>query len=146
MKKLSTYTSRGRIPDGTEKKIQLFDGRFDTAYRVVEFRVWGADAFNASSDVAARLSTESLGVPSTPDIFNAADNREIAWASSEMDGALATGNWQSIVDPDNLIVEDLYLWANDAGNNEINYMITLEKYDISDWQGALAMVRNKSQG
>jgi hypothetical protein len=91
------------------------------------------------------LSTEELGVPTSPDIFDAGDNRQIAWAGSAMDAALAPGNWQSIVDPDNLIVEDLFIWANDAANDPINYMITLEKYDITDWQGALAMVRNRSQ-
>jgi hypothetical protein len=145
MKKLSTYTTRGQVSDNTEKRIQLFDGRFDTAFRVVEFRVWGSDPNASNSDVSSRLSTEALGVPTSPDIFDSSDNRQIAWAGSAMDAALAPGNWQSIVDPDNLIVEDLFIWANDAANDPINYMITLEKYDITDWQGALAMVRNRSQ-
>ncbi|AXH78806.1 MAG: hypothetical protein [Circular genetic element sp.] len=145
MKKLHMYTTRGQVPDNTEKRIQLFDGRFDTAFRVVDFRVWGSDANASDSDVASRLSTEELGVPTSPDIFDASDNRQIGWASSEMDTALGAGNWQSIVDPDNLIVEDLFIWANDSANDPINYMITLEKYDITEWKGALAMVRNRSQ-
>jgi len=87
-----------------------------------------------------------LGVPASPNIFNFADNAQIGWASSETDTALGTGGYQSIVDPNNLVVEDLYIWANDAANDSINYMITFDKYDITDWQGALAIVRNKSQG
>ena len=53
----------------------------------------------------------------------------------------------SVVDPDNMIIEDLYFSArfSAADTFRVNYMVTLEKYDISDWQGALTMVRNRSQ-
>ena len=146
MKKIGEYTTRGQIADGAVERIMLFDGRFDTAYRVVSFVVWGTDPFETSSDVAAKLMTEDLGTPSPPNIFNADDNREIGWASHEIDNALGTGNNFHVLDRDNLIVEDLYVWANNAANDPINYLIELEKYDITDWQGALTMVRNRSQG
>ena len=44
-----------------------------------------------------------------------------------------------------MVIEDLYIWANNAANDPINYLIKMEKYDITDWQGALTMVRNRSQ-
>ena len=145
MKKISEYTVRGQIADNQVEKIILFDGRFDTGYRITSFTVFGTDPFDTASEVSARLSTEDLGVPASPSIWDAGDNREIAWASHEIDNALGTGNSFSVVDPDNMVVEDLYIWANNAANDPINYLIKMEKYDITDWQGALTMVRNRSQ-
>ena len=145
MKKIGEYTVRGQIADNQVEKIILYDGRFDTGYRITSFTVFGTDPAEASSDVAAKLMTENKGVPTSPDIWDASDNREIGWASSETDSALGTGNSFSVLDPDNMIIEDLYIWANNAANDPINYLIKMEKYDITDWQGALTMVRNRSQ-
>ena len=50
------------------------------------------------------------------------------------------------MDPDNLIVQDVYVQALSAAEENSNYFMRFEKYDISEWKGALAMVRNQSQG
>ena len=54
----------------------------------------------------------------------------------------------SIVDPDNLVVEDLYVYGHTTGTqaDAINYLVRMEKYEITDWQGALAMARDRAQG
>ena len=51
----------------------------------------------------------------------------------------------ALIDPNNLIIEDLYVYArgNDVG---INYMITMEKYHFSEWRGALAMAVDAADG
>jgi hypothetical protein len=147
MKKIGEYTLRGIIPEATtEEMIRLFDGRFDTGYRVVEFIVWESDVSSSSNDCCARLSTEPLGpMPSSGDMMNAGDNRQIAWAGIQA-GTAGFNNPASIVDPDNMIIEDLYIAGQSGGSSiNINYLIKMEKYEISDWQGALAMVRNRSQ-
>ena len=113
--------------------------------RVVKFVCWGTDFADTATDVAAKLMTEETLPPASPNIFNADDNREIAWASHEVDNALGTGNSFNVIDRDNLIVEDLFIWAKNSASDPINYLIEFEKYDISDWRGALAMVRNRSQ-
>ena len=70
------------------------------------------------------------------------DNNEIAWAFME-----DTLYVRDFVDPDNLIVEDCYVSVySGAGSGSINYMIEFEKYDISEYQGVLSMVRASSQG
>ena len=51
----------------------------------------------------------------------------------------------SIIDPDNFVVEDLWVYVRASGNQPINYLITMEKYDTTDARGALAMVRNNAQ-
>ena len=146
MKKIGEYTARGQLLEGTVIKIILFDGQFDTAYKVTKFEIWAGDISSSSNDVAAKLSTVNVGaMPSSGDMMNAADNREIAWSAAQA-GTAAFNNLASIVDPDNLVVEDLYVTGQSGGTDiQINYLITMEKYDITDSLGALAMVRNRSQ-
>lgn len=145
MKKIGEYTARGQVANNTVERISLWDGDFGTGMRVVKFVCWGTDFADTATDVAAKLMTEETLPPASPNIFNADDNREIAWASHEVDNALGTGNSFNVIDRDNLIVEDLFIWAKNSASDPINYLIEFEKYDISDWRGALAMVRNRSQ-
>ena len=54
----------------------------------------------------------------------------------------------AIIDPENLIIEDLWLCGkigSDAPNNVINYMIVMEKYKINQAEGTLTYIRNRGQ-
>jgi len=150
MKKIGTYTARGNIAteSASPAKIILFDGSFKTGYRVVSFAVAGQGMGDANSDViAAKLTTNATPGAQGPD-WHWEDNSEIAWAffQYELPGSGEPQSNYEKVDPDNMVVEDLYIWTNTRSEGHINYMIELEKYEITDWQGALGMVRNKSQG
>lgn len=142
MKKLMTYTARGQVDHQTTQRIKLFDGKFDTGYKVIAFKVAPA---NVTGNVSCTgiLYTDNDGAGS--DFFNWADNVQIAWAGvrGDFNDGLQAGF--ETVDTDNLIVEDLFIRCHGSDGNPINYMITLEKYSITDWQGALAMVRSQSQ-
>ena len=152
MKLSRTYTIRGTLtgqsstPDWT--RISLFDGKFNTAYKVVEFVV-ASQLSSSAQDVSGKLATEITSTTTTGlgAYWDWADNREIAWASTNQIATSIREPSFSLVDPDNLIVEDLFIsLQNNAGTGEqVNYFIKLEKYDVTDWQGALAMVRSKSQ-
>jgi len=141
MKKIGTYTTRGRLAASETARITLFDGSFKTAYKVISFKVSPA-SMTSTEDAFAYLATkEGIGA-SIGQQWNWSNNVEIAWAVS----GGSTGysfDQHEVIDPDNLIVEDLYITASNIGI--VNYMITLEKYDISEWQGALAIVRNNAQ-
>ena len=147
MKKTGTYTLRGRVPHLTETRIILFDGNFDTGYVVRSFQVFPHD-FTAASDqtILGRLGTTD-GLPLVRETFwDASDNRQIAWCAVDGDGFEAMTPGQSaIIDPDNFIVEDLFITCLNGDDTESNYIIVLEKYDTTDSRGALAMVRNRSQ-
>jgi len=138
MKKIGEYTLKGQIPASSDQRITLFDGRFDTGYRIESFQV-GPTTDPSANDVFAKLSTieGESGIA-----WDWSSNTQVAWSAYGATGASPNGVFTQI-DPDNLIVEDLYI-SNGAA--AANYIITMTKYDISDWQGALAMVRNKSQG
>ncbi len=143
MKKIGDYTVRGSGKDNAITRIKLFDGRFDSAYRVTKFVVAGVDMTSTSqTDVNGSLGTTEDAPSST---WDWADNRQIGWASLRGIDSATVGDQFSLIDKDNLIVEDLFLYLNGNGSAEVNYYIEMEKYDISDWQGALAMVRNSSQ-
>lgn len=144
MKLIGTYTTRGKIEvEAGETRIILFDGRFDTAYKVTKFDImpgtWASDA----ADCFAILYTESGAANNAfnPDF---SDNRQIGWAASTTLVSEEIAGQQRILDPDNLIVQDLFVTMR--GDNDCNYIIEMEKYDISEATGALAMVRNRAQG
>jgi hypothetical protein len=149
MKLVGQYTARGTLSEtDAVQRINLFDGRFDTGYKVVDFRIWGGD-FQGSSqpDVIGKLATEPGLERTTATFMRAADNREIAWAASagSTDGGLGFAE-AGVIDPDNIIVEDLYVYVRGATNTSpVNYMVVMEKYDISLNVGAYSMVRNSGQ-
>ncbi len=146
MKKIGEYTTRGKLTgdgDPIFHRIQLFDGRFDTGYRVTRFVIWPAQWATDSADAFAILFTEDAV---SANAFNgdAGDNTQIAWAAQATQVSEEPMANFSVIDRDNMVIEDLFITVR--GDVGVNYLIELEKYDISDWQGALTMVRNKSQG
>jgi len=150
MKKIGTYTCRGQVTaDSTAPtKIILDDGSFKTAYRLTKFVVAASDMDNTNQRMfSAKIAT----TPTLPQNinWNWQDQREIAWANFAYDANGIFPLYFNQVDSDNLIVQDIYLFADEPGGsttNEMNYWIEFEKYEISDWQGALAMARDKSSG
>ena len=156
MKKIGEYTARGTVTEeatvaGNPQKIPLFDGTFTTAYRVVEFRIWGSD-FDGSGnpDCIGKLAKNEFGTTSRNNFMRADDDNQIAWATTGASTDAGTSGFvESIIDPDNLIVEDLYVYgrsANSSTSDKINYLVVMEKYQVTDWQGALAMARDRAQG
>jgi hypothetical protein len=143
MKKIGEYTCRGRLFHAITKRITLFDGRFDTGYKVVSFKLLTDDPSTAANDVFGVLATEEAAAT---DDWNLGDQRQIAWAGHEnrQGGPAAQGG---AVDPDNFVVEDLWVRGNNGSgtNYYVNYIIVMEKYETTDWRGALAMVRNSAQ-
>ena len=153
MKKIGMYTARGVVSQdetgaGEPQMISLFDGRFDTAMRVIEFHIWSTNyASGANADVVGKLSKNGIGTTGSVDFMRADDDNQIAWAGGN--GATnMLSNVPSIIDPDNLIVEDLYVYARTSGttSNPINYFVVMEKYQISESEGALLMARDRADG
>ena len=152
-KKNDTYVIKGQFTgDYVSQRIQLFDGCFDTAFRVIEFII-APQTITGNSDVScnAKLTTEDvkqMGGSLTQGQWNWDDNREIGWASWYQFSTNKPNNLQSIIDPENLIIEDLYVTGKileDTPNNVINYMLVMEKYKISQEEGTLTYIRNRGQ-
>jgi len=144
-----TYVLKGKIPgDYSEHRIILFDGRFDTAWRVTQFIVAPERILNGSADLAAKLGTEPFGVTQPAGEWLWEDNREIGWATWQNTGTRSSNPYNAIIDPENLIIEDLFITSSieaDAPDNLVNYMIILEKYKISQSQGTITYIKNRGQ-
>jgi hypothetical protein len=155
MKRIGEYTARGIITEaeteaGTPHRINLFDGTFTTGYRITGFYIWGASYGSSTQpDCIGKLSKNDDGVTSAANFMRADDDNQIAWAfwGATTDSA-SGGTPPSIIDRDNLVVEDLFVYgrSNSGSTAAINYLVELEKVEISDWQGALAMARDRAQG
>ena len=141
MKKIGTYTARGKVAHQITQRLILFDGRFDTAYRITRFLV-GPQSITTTDNAAGTLFTDDDG--SGSNLWKWEDNVQIAWAATEGITDAASAPF-SLVDEDNLVVEDIFIRCSNSGGGDSNYLIEMEKYEISDWQGALALVRSKSQ-
>ena len=141
MKQDNILTLKGKILAGDVERIQLFDGRFDTAFRILSVVIVPQDILTAEA-VSLKLMTEDTA-------HNVgwfwAKNTEVGWATYGVPTNSRQGS-VGIVDKEALIVEDLFLDASGDTGEFINYMIELQKVNITTWKGALAMVRNKSQG
>ena len=134
-------TLRGQEVAGAVVKLQLFDGKFTTGYRLKRFEVTPGDIIT-SELVMARLLTTKQGHATT---WNWSNNMQVGWAAWNVPTNSRFGQY-SLVDEEAVIVEDLYIDMTGDSGEQVNYLIELEAINFSDWRGALAMVQNRSQG
>ena len=148
MKKIGEYTVAGQTLHGTEKRIQLFDGSFETGYRVTRFLVY-PDTTVDPQNCSCKLVTEP-GSSLAGQTWDWGDNIQVGWSFAKIGSGTSqlSDDRFSLVKPDNLIIEDLFIqaYSSDGDGQVVNYMISFEKYDLTDWQGAFSMVANQSQG
>lgn len=147
------YTARGQLSEDESEtygphRVLLWDGRWDTAWKVISFRVFGASSGgNTTGDAMGKLCTSNRCERGPGDFFNADDPREIAWSqnSGSLDSGAGGGFGEQIIDRDNFIIEDLWVYIRGVSDaQDINYVIEMEQYNISDWEGAMLMARDRA--
>jgi len=137
---MNLLTLRGKVLAAQVKRITLFDGSFQTAYKIKSFTITPQD-ITTSESVMMKIMTEET---SHAIGWFWAKQTEVGWAQYGYPINSRFGEYNRI-DKDALIVEDLFLDATGDSGEYVNYMIELEKVKVSDYVGALAMVRNNSQ-
>ena len=143
MKRIKDGTKiiRGQTTTNTNLKIQLFDGKFTTGFKVVKFEVYE----NFPTTGKTMVGKLTLQPKTNYGFWIWSDDEEIAWASNNAPINTRWGDF-SLVDPQNMVIEDLYLNAYSDGESiAMNYYIELEKYNFTAWDGAAQMVKNQSQ-
>ena len=128
--------------NGSKNRIQLFDGKFTTGYRIVEFRV-APKSPASTAEYLAKVSTEPKSNISE---FNWDDVEEVAWATVMVPLGYGNGE-QSNIRNENMAIQDLYISAYTTSGStlQLNYELVLEKYEFDAWDGAATLVRNRSQ-
>ena len=153
VKVLKTHTIRGVVRDYTEAgdvpyKVQLFDGRFDTGYRIKSFEiaprlVANIDAQNFSCKVMNRRHPATYAI-----VWAWEDPSELAWAQVGYDGnSTSTPAHFSRVDDEKISIEDLYIYChsnNVAVGEYCNFILELEQVQITDSHGAVVMANDKA--
>lgn len=141
MKSEGIVTMRGVGTVPNVERVLLFDGRFDTAYRVCGFKIAPTGPLD-SEEISATINTIEVSHTS---VWNWALNTQIGWASWGTPIGTRFSEYSNY-DDEALVVEDLFIdFTGDTGQT-INWEIKLEKLDVKDYQGALAMISARGQG
>lgn len=150
-KYIGSFTARGQASEQFVEtygpiRIRLFDGKFDTAYKVREFHVWPSNyASSSNPDVVGKLMTSPNGTDTADNFHNASDSRQLGWAGFAGATDQVGADW-NLVDPENLVVEDLWVYVRGSNDLEdVNYMIVLDKYDITESLGAVSMAKDRAR-
>ena len=154
MKKGRRYTLRGRCEDYSVKesrtgdgttKVQLFDGKFTTGYRILDFQIMSPDVSQtAVQNFSVKLMTRDN--ETNHEVWDWDDQSEVGWAMVALDGNSASSpviysHWDDEV----IVIEDLHIYCH-SNNIPVmefcNYSITLEQVTFSEAMGALTMSRD----
>ena len=133
---------RGQVNPGTKKRLIVDDGMFTYGYKVVAFHIFGSDMSSGAVDCTGTLATSDVG---NLEDWNAGDNRQIAWAGYTQSTSYAPLFVKSVVDPNHIIVTDLFVAANSNSTAPVNYLVVVEPMTLSEQQGIMALVKERSQ-
>jgi hypothetical protein len=136
------HTLRGQFTEDVAKRLILADGQLTRGHRITKFVISG-DPSSAANDVYAQLSTGE-----TENKWNWADNRQIAWCSTNMfnvGGAMAPF---TVIDPEHVVIQDLFINGNvgsTGGSGIINYLIELTPVTLTDEESVIQLIKERSQ-
>jgi len=137
-------TLRGSVQDRTWTRYLLDDQDSSTAWRIIKFQIFPTRPTGANS-CAGQLTT-SPDVDISTEVWNFADARVLAVSATRDDGVYKVMPSFTAIDPDNLIVEDLWIYSDAEGDQvRSNYLIILEQYYTSAWQQVFQRIRNMGQ-
>lgn len=131
------HSLRGKLKANEKRRLIVDDGRFTHGDVVESFRVWNT-AVSSGNDVEAVLG---LSEDSLVGANAAEDNGQIGWSfqfigtNGGLDG--------SIIDPDHLVVRDL--WIENISGAPCNFLIVLRPTTITEDQAVLALIKEVSQ-
>ena len=136
---MKTHTLRGLLKGNEVRRIVVDDGRLTHAMRVVSFVVF-PKSVGSGNDIQVTLGLNR----DFTTVFDASNNGQIAWGSWWSD-ASAKHDW-TYVDPDHLVIRDLFISNTSAAGAEANYVIKLETMDISNDESILQLIKENQQG
>ena len=133
---------RGIIASGTKKRLIVDDGLYTHGYRVVAFHIFAFDTSQPNNGCVGILATSDEGQLEN---YDASDNRQIAWSGYAQTDAFAPINEKSIIDPNHIIVTDLFVGATSQSASPMSYLVVVEPMNLSEQQGIIALVKERSQ-
>lgn len=140
---MKVRTLRGKVPTNQGvRRLIMDDGNPTHAYKVVDFRILSIDPSNSAGDCFGTLALDEDGART----WDLGDNRQIGWAGQTMIGSAAPDATMHVIDPDHIVVRDLYVFGFGTGAEPgYQYLVTLEQVDITMDQAVLALIKERSQ-
>ncbi len=140
---------RGTVANGAFKKIQLDNMDPSDGWVITDFQV-STTSVQQLNIVVGTLCTEEPGLATwaVPGGWNYSESRQMGWARY---GTLTAGDESgaySLIDRNNIIIEDLFIVGylrNEATDELMNYYIEMEQLSFPKTTGIMAMVQNRSQ-
>ena len=142
---MKRHTLRGRVDYGEPKRLVLDDGQFTRAHRVVSVHTFPA---SISGGIGGEDADVTLALQYDPAAFwNSEDNRQIGWAAFRSGAAASAESMStfSLIDPDHIVVRDLYIINNNSLSTRTNYLVVLEEVAINENEAVLALIKERSQ-
>lgn len=136
-------TLRGQFTEGDVKRLIVDDGMLTRGYRVTKFVISG-DPSSLGNDAYATLGLDY----DTPLVWNWGDNRQIGWASTNVAQTASLNDEFSVLDPNHVVLQDLYIQgqvSGTGGSSVINYLIILEPMTLSDDEAIITLIKERSQ-
>lgn len=137
----NSRTLRGTLADTEVQRLIVDDGRLNHGWRIVAFYVAGNGV--SSAEISAKITTDESQAASAS--WNWSDSQEIAWASTRQTAESTWGGWESAIDPDRVVLTDAFITGNSSTGTDINYMILLEKVELTDDESILALIKEREQ-
>ena len=130
------HTLRGQLslPMTEPQRAPLFNGSWTRNFKVIDVQIFPSTLVN--NDTALILHFDDTLKADA----DAADNSQFGWATIDQ----LAQDW-SYVDPDHIIIDDLFISAFGTLAGVVNYVIKLERVSTSLSQTLLDQVKNRSQ-
>ena len=137
------HVIRGTVEANTELKLQLFDGNYDTGYRIKKFIIYPNTQIGVGNDAHAVLYTASGQVASGLD-WDWGSQYQVGWAIGAASGTNSLDTPNGFADPRAIIIEDLYIIANHPNAAGIvGYYIEFERVKMTEYGGVLQMIKQR---
>lgn len=130
---------RGQLDNSEQRRIIVDDGRFTHGMKITEFHIFPVIG-GGTQLTSVTLATQDVSNPE----LDAGDTRQIGWATLGFGGANVDTQAQAVIDPDHVIINDLYVRNNNA-NDPVNYLIIAEPITLSDDQAILQLIKERGQ-
>lgn len=139
---MARHTMRGQLANNETRRLILDDGQFTQAHRIVGFYAFPVRPDNAAEDVAATLALNEDAARIT---WDASNNGQIGWAATGIGGSRDIQGTFSVIDPDHIVVRDLWIYGSGSAAAPVNYLVILEPVEISEDRAVLALIKEVNQ-
>lgn len=116
------------------RRAALFNGSFTENFEVVSVQIFPESIANNDTILVLHLNDDLQATA------NAENPTQIGWATTD---ALAQ-DW-SYIDPDHIIVNDLFLSAFGAAPGTVNYVVKLRRKRTTIYEAMFDEVKNRQQ-